>query len=176
MDRNWDQDHFNTRDLDKIVVRIHVCAYVNESNAGDEEGNQPTNHWAIFLELADQNSVRLDMAPGYGSDGLRGKIEVASKRYQMTMNAIYSLSFDVAPGVTVRTITDLISSHKRQKYTFTKEWEGCRFWIYTVMYDLEAAGIVAAGSAALVWQAVSCYWRYPGGCEQREVRQGTFRK
>ncbi|OAA36692.1 hypothetical protein ISF_09945 [Cordyceps fumosorosea ARSEF 2679] len=114
MDRNWDQDHFNTRDLDKVVVRIHVCAYVNESNAGDEEGNPPTNHWAIFLELADQNSVRLDMAPGYGSDGLRGKIEVASKRYQMTVNAIHSLSFDVTPGVTVRTITDIISSHKRE--------------------------------------------------------------
>lgn len=176
MDRNWDLDEFSTRDWEERVVFIHICAYVNKDNAGDEDGNPPTNHWAIFLQLANQSSVRLDMAPGYGSDGLRGKIHVASKRYQMTQNAIHSLTFPVATGVTVRTITDLINRGKRQKYTFTEEMEGCRFWIYTIMCDLEAAGIVAPGSAAMVWEAVSCYWRYPLGCEQREVRQGTFRK
>ncbi len=127
MDRNWDQDNFNDKDLRKFVVRVHVCAYANVNNEGDEDGNPPTNHWAMFLELPNQHSVRLDMAPGYGSDGLRGKIQVSSKRYQVTENAIWTLSFEVGQALSVRTVTDLISANKRQKYTFTEEMEGCRF-------------------------------------------------
>lgn len=34
---------------------------------------------------------------------------------------------------------------------------GCRFWTYTVILNLEAAGTVAAGTATLIWLAVSCY-------------------
>ncbi|UNI15353.1 hypothetical protein JDV02_001892 [Purpureocillium takamizusanense] len=86
------------------------------------------------------------MAPGYGSNGLRGKIQISFKRYQITENAIQTVSFPVAQGITVRTITDKISMNKRQKYTFT-EMEGCRFWIYTVISDFESGGMIDPCSA-----------------------------
>ena len=155
MDRNWDIDHFKNEDLHKQVVFIHLCAYINRSNTGDEDGNPPTNHWAAFLELQGKGSVRLDMAPGYGSDGLRGKLDMSSKPYQSTNNAIRSVSFEVAKGVTVQTIVDNINQNGRQKYTFTVEWEGCRFWVRTLISDLEAEGVVGEGSGDSTLAAVS---------------------
>lgn len=65
--------------------------------------------------------------------------------------------------------------NKRQKYIFTEEMEGCRFWIYTVISDLESGGIIDPGSATSAWEAVSYYWRFPEGCEVRAVKQGRFR-
>lgn len=53
--------------------------------------------------------------------------------------------------------------------------EGCRFWVYTVISDLEVAGTIDAGSAEATSEALSYYWRYPDGSELREVKQGTFR-
>ncbi|PLB54106.1 kinase-like protein [Aspergillus steynii IBT 23096] len=104
-----------------------------------------------------RGSVRLDMAPGYGSDGQRGKVEISSKPYVSMHNAIKTLTFHLKAPATVETIIDTINSKGRDKYKFTAEWEECRFWI---------------GKAT--WDAVSFYWRSPNGYEPREVKQGTF--
>ncbi len=156
------------------VLSIYVFAYTNEDNQGDEDGNPPTNHWAISLEISQRHSIRLDMAPGYGSDGRRGKIEISSKKSEFANESIRTLAVAVADRTRVRTITDLVSKNKRQKYTFTKDLEGCRFWVFTIISDLENAGIVGPGNAGSVWEAVSYYWRYPEGKELRDVQQGTF--
>ncbi|RTE68365.1 hypothetical protein BHE90_017257 [Fusarium euwallaceae] len=174
MDRNWDQDNFNEGDLGRTVKQIHICAYVNENNEGDGE-DPPTNHWATFLEISPTHSVRMDMAPGYGSDGLRGKIEISSKRYRFTNKAIHGLSFNVIGKPKVGDIINLINSNGLQKYTFTPEWEGCRFWVYTLILHLEQQGIVEPESASRAWGAVSYYYINPSGYDVREVRQGTFR-
>ncbi|KAF1809594.1 hypothetical protein P152DRAFT_461279 [Eremomyces bilateralis CBS 781.70] len=175
MSNNYDTDNFNTAELALQVVAIHICGYRNPSNTGDEDGNPPTNHWAAFMQLPTGGSVRLDMAPGYGSDGRRGKIELSSKKYTYTQNAIKTLSFGAIAYVTVQMVTEMINRNGRDKYNFTEEWEGCRFWIYTFISDLEAAGIIPAGSAQATWAAVSYYWRSPSGQELRDVKQGEFR-
>lgn len=172
---NYDLDNFYSEQLSSQVAAIHICGFRNVDNKGDEDGNSPTNHWAAFLELLDEHSVRLDMAPGYGSDGQRGKIELASKTYAYTQNAIKTVSYAMKKYVTVQNIKDVIDAKGRDKYTFTEELEGCRYWIYTLILDLEAEGIIEAGSAVVAWNAVSSYWRHPSGSEQREVKQGTFR-
>lgn len=174
MDRNWDQTKFETGDLHNTVEQIHICAYINENNEGDQE-NPPTNHWATFLEVSKTHSVRIDMAPGYGSNGLRGKIDISSKRYMYTNQAIHMLSFNVRGGTTVKTIVDLIQLNGRQKYNFTPEWEGCRYWIFVLISDLEVAGIVETGSGATARSALSYYFANPSGQEPREVREGKFR-
>lgn len=174
MNSNYDTDNFNPIHLNSKVVTIHICGYKNELNEGDEDGNPPTNHWAVFLQLAAGGSVRLDMTPGYGSDGLRGKIEVASKNYKSTQNSIKTLSFQVQVHTTVDTIAQLITSKGRDKYKFTEEEEGCRYWVSTFISDLEAAGIIDAGSGQSALGAVSYYWRNPSGFEPRIVKRGTF--
>ena len=174
MNNNYDTDNFNTAELHSQIVDVHICGYLNEQNEGDEDGNPPTNHWAVFLQLSAGGSVRLDMAPGYGSDGLRGKIEIASKTYTYTNNAIKTLSFPVRVYTTVENITDLLSLNGRDKYMFTEEEEGCRFWVDTFISDLEGAGIIGTGSRQIALGGLSYYWRNPSGYESREVKQGTF--
>ncbi|KAF4495256.1 hypothetical protein FAGAP_8613 [Fusarium agapanthi] len=174
MDRNWDPDNLEDADLARTVKQIHICAYINENNEGDGE-EPPTNHWATFLEISSSHSVRLDMAPGYGSDGLRGKIEISSKRYRLTNKAIHQLSFPIHGKPKVRDIIALINNHGLQKYQFTPEWEGCRYWIYSMISALEQQGIVESGSASQTWEAVSYYYVNPTGYQSREVRAGTFR-
>ena len=175
MNDNWDTDNFDVKHFLHKVTAVHICGYKNTENAGDECGNPPTNHWALFLQRVDGGSVRLDMMPGYGSDGLRGKIEVLSKTYASTRNAIKTLTFPIISTQTVKSITDGFAQNGRDRYTFTEEEEGCRYWIFTIISDLENAGIIQPGSGQAAWQAVSYYWRYPSGSEPRAVRQGTFR-
>jgi hypothetical protein len=161
--------------LSWLVSHVHICAYVNEKNEGDEDGNPPTNHWAIFLQVGKGASVRLDMAPGYGSDGLRGKIEVSSKKYVTTWNSIKTLTFETDGKTKVETVARLISENGLERYTFTEKMEGCRYWISIFVSKLEAAGILPSGSAEKVTEAVSSYWRSPTGSESRKVEKGTFR-
>lgn len=106
------------------------------------------------------------MAPGYGSDGQRGKIEFSSKPYVSTRSAIKTLTFHLKAPATVQTIIDTINSKGRDRYKFTVE--------YTFISDLEASGLVSSGSGKAAWDAVSFYWRSPNGNEPREVKQGTF--
>ncbi|EER39135.1 conserved hypothetical protein [Histoplasma capsulatum H143] len=95
--------------LEKKVSFIHICAYQNEGNKGDEDGRPPTNHWAAFLQANGRGSVRLDMIPGDGADGLTGMLVIESKTYGFTYNATQRVSFATLGQLTVQTITDLVS-------------------------------------------------------------------
>ena len=71
MDENWDQTKLEAGNLAQAVVKLHLVAYRNEENKGDKKGGlSPTNHWCLFLETAGHESVRIDMTPGNGSDGV----------------------------------------------------------------------------------------------------------
>lgn len=171
---NFDLDSFDSAHLSCVVHTVHLVAYQNEGNTGDEKGNPPTIHWAVFLQHSDTASVRVDMTPGYGSNGLKGKIELASKSYRFTYQAIKRLTFLTSNSPTVHKILDGISSKGRTHYFFTEDWKGCRYWNFTFISDLEIAGILLSGSAGVAWDAVSCYWRYPSGFEPRPVSKGCF--
>ncbi len=149
--------------------------YKNLNNQGDESGRPPTNHWVIFLQLRDSvaNSVKVDMIPGDGADGLAGTVILDSKEYVVTNASIMTLTFKPTEPVTLQAIMDLIVKNKRDKYRFTDE-EGCRYWMYTLISDLEAGEILAQGSATTAWASISLYWRDPSGSEPRMVERGTF--
>lgn len=144
---------------------------MNAENAGDEAGNPPTNHWTAFLQRAGGGSVSLDMTPGYCSDRLRGKIEISSKNSSSTQEAIKTVSFSTIDTPTFKTITDIITRNGRERYTFTEDWVGCRFWIFTIISDLERAGIVPSGSgqAALSEDPIT-------GAIQVDLMQGLSRQ
>lgn len=174
MERDFEIDGLNSSDLTKQVVKVSICGYVNKDNTSDQDGNPPTNHWAAFLQLTGPSSVRLDMMPGWGSNGLRGKIELTSKNYPLTNNAIKTLDFTTVGAPTVQQIVDLIIKNGRQKYTFAEEEEGCRYWIYTFAGDLQDAGLISDGSKEETWDAVSKYWKHPTGSEPRTVKEGRW--
>jgi hypothetical protein len=85
------------------------------------------------------------------------------------------MSFPIAGGTTVAAIFDVIVARGHQKYEFTEDLEGCRFWLYTFVNDLEEMGLIPKGSAAAAWGVMSYYWRYPQGQDVRAIQRGTFR-
>ncbi|EEH10296.1 conserved hypothetical protein [Histoplasma capsulatum G186AR] len=123
-----------------------------------------------------RGSARLDMIPGDGADGLTGMLVIESKTYEFTYNATQRVSFATLGQPTVQTITDLVSQLGRDQYRFTENEEGCRYWIYTFISDLEGADIVAAGSKGEAWNSLSRYWFHPpgSGSDARAVDEGTF--
>lgn len=176
LNSNWDTDDFNNAEnhLNKQVTRVYICAYKNENNEG-ADGLPPTNHWATFLQTGNPESIRLDMAPGYGTDGTRGKIRITMQDYIYTYDAIKTLGFDVVRNTMAQEFCDAINERGRERYNFTNELEGCRYWIYTILSDWESRGLLAEGTSTEAWAALSLYWRNPSGSEERTVAQGTFR-
>lgn len=175
LDGNWDTDNIDLGLLSTPLECIHVCALRNEFNEGDEEGNPPTNHWVVCLQNSNTSSVMLDMAPGYGGDGLRGKIEVASCDQRFTEETLRVFSYTPTKAMTVKDLMACISERGRQKYTFHPSWEGCRHWISVLMADWEELQLVANGSASSAKEALTKYWVNPEGSYPREMNEGVFR-
>jgi len=174
---NFDTDDIKDEELATlvdIVDTVHIVGYDNMYNEGDKDGAKATNHWAMFLEIASDKSIRLDMYPGYGSDGQRGKVQVLYKEYNVTNTAIHNVTFPVVKAhTTAQTIVDVITSNGRERYKFVDD-EGCRYWVWTLICDLEAEGIIARGSSTTAQNAVSYYWDNEGNYSLREVTKGTF--
>ena len=58
---------------------------------------------------------------------------------------------------------------------FTEDEEGCRFWIYTLVEDLESEGLIEEGSTAQAYQSLSHYWVNLSGYEPRlRMEEGAF--
>lgn len=183
LDDNWDLESFEgdrASTWAAPVAPIHICALRNELNEGDEYGSSPTNHWTVCLETetTPPSSVMLDMAPGYGEESLRGKIEVRPLDRPYTDETLRAFSFRPAAtttGTTVGRLLEHMCERGRQRFTFHPSWEGCRFWISVLVADWEASGLVGAGSAHVAREALLKYWVNSEGSQPREMREGTFR-
>ncbi|KAK4203376.1 hypothetical protein QBC40DRAFT_274683 [Triangularia verruculosa] len=176
---NWDLSNLAPSDssLTATVSTIHLCCLRNDLNEGDENGEPPTSHWVLCLQIAPDSSIMLDMAPGYGTDGLRGKIEASSlPGVAYTDETLHAFSYTpLKSDITVAAIAKLINDKGRNAFNFSPEWEGCRFWLTVIMKDLEEAGIVKDGSAEQAAKALLLYWRNPEGSGPRVMREGVFR-
>lgn len=175
LDNNWDVDNFDPQKMSAIIEDIHLCALRNDLNEGDELGNPPTNHWVVCLQISPTSSVMLDMAPGYGSDGLRGKIEVVTLSQPYTDETLRAFSFKPTKTLTIDQFLARISERGRQKFNFHSSWEGCRYWISVLMADWEEMQLVAPGSASSAKEVLMKYWVNPEGSYPREMHEGGFR-
>ncbi len=180
LDENWDVSKFKTADLSINVTKIHLVAYPSDGNRVKNDSSS-NNHWIIFLEkrkgpTGNAKSVRVDMTPGRKNDKLQGTIDLSSKPFNCTNNKVKKRTFRTRGRVTVEMITSLLSRNGRQRYRFTKEVEGCRYWNYVCLSDLEKAGYISKGSAKeALDDALSYYWASPNGKIIRAWKEGTFR-
>ncbi|TGJ83758.1 hypothetical protein E0Z10_g4977 [Xylaria hypoxylon] len=156
------------------VRRFYLCALRNEFNEGDEAGEPPTYHWVLSLEISSESSIMIDMVPGCGSDGLRGKIEVTALNERYTHEVLEVFSFDSQEEVKVRDVIELIQNKGRQSFTFSPESEGCRHWLSVVMADLDAASWIPQGSAMVAYEALLKYWKNLKGYKPRAMIKGIF--
>lgn len=176
MDQNWVQKQFKEHDLQMTVNRIHVCVCRDGANADlEDQAFPPLNHWVIFLEIAYDHSVRMNMTPGGGPEGLQGELEISTKKYMFTDQTIHRLVFPTRGQPKVEDIVKLINANGLQKYDFCSEWEGCRFWVYTFISHLERVGVIESGSAARTNQSIPYYYLNSLERIHRRARKGTFR-
>lgn len=173
---NFDLDNFDATAAQADLQAIHLCCLRNELNEGDEAGQPPTNHWVLCLQTSETSSLMFDMAPGYGSDGLRGKIGVLPLDEKYTDETLHVFTDQPLRTVNIQEFMQLVCENGRDAFDFSPEWEGCRFWLMVVMRDLEEAGWLEKGSADQAREVLELYWRNPEGSEPRVMREGTFRK
>lgn len=105
----------------------------------------PTNHWSMFLQTGQHESVCVKVAPG--EPGRPGMILLETKQYSITNNTTQVELAAVPEDTMVATIFSLIILKKRDNYIFTPVCEGCRFWLATMAADLTDMGIIASGNA-----------------------------
>ncbi|TLD19314.1 hypothetical protein PspLS_09980 [Pyricularia sp. CBS 133598] len=148
--QNHDTDCFDEADLSRKVEVINLCALCNVLNEGDENGEPPTNHWTLSLQTSPTSSSQIDMAPW---DGRRGKILLTSARDEPynKEDTLHVFPFTPAREITV--------AKGRDKFSFSVEEKGCRWWMWQLMGDFESLGIVETGSAAAAEEYSMRYWR-----------------
>jgi hypothetical protein len=175
----WNSEHFGLSRFKSVhqssaVKSVILCAYTNIANIGDENGRPPTNHWAMFLKLSNTHSVKLDMIPGDGSDGLTGMLIIESKEYVHTNKAIHMIQFTTQGDPIVDRLVKRLIEKGRDRYKFTDDQEGCRYWNYMAIHEWETAGLLAHGTASSASASLSYYYAYPTGKDSNAMEEGTF--
>ena len=109
--------------------------------------SQPTlYHWCFYAAIPTSSSgVLFDITPG--ADGQTAVLIICSKSSPVTTAADHS-SFRVTLNVeyTIRQLMDWIATNQLDRYMFTSEGTGCRFWCAEVLKRLEGDRILPAGS------------------------------
>jgi hypothetical protein len=92
----------------------------------------------------------------------------------MTNKSVKSITFLPKDELRVKDVLNMIIHNGRDKYIFTEEGEGCRFWICTVIKDLEVAGKLDKDSAVVAVHTLGYYWVSSSEGTDREMEAGQF--
>lgn len=122
----------------------------------------PPNHWLVFLELPNHRAIKLDMSPGHQVNRpyREGTIRVSSVEagWMEREGLVKSLAFPVMGDVVVVGVLGMLRVNGRHRYLFSDKGEGSRFWVYTVVGDLEGAEVLEDGQGERTAEAVAMVW------------------
>lgn len=130
-------------------------------------------HWQIFAIIDNTKSVLFDLIPG-GSDGRTGVLMITSKQGSYDGSAKATHRVAVSDGITVQQLFDLILRNGRDRYKYDDTGSGCRYWCTVVLGDLEAVGMIEAGSHKSFLQYVADQAAIAPAVFPMPVRQGQF--
>jgi len=107
----------------RLVRVVRVVAHT----LGAVGPNTSENHWSIYLLLADNTSVRVNMRaePGY----VTGELSLTAQNYQMTNSAIAHFDFPTLGAVQVGDLVRLVYQNRRHMYEMSGGGSGCRYWM-----------------------------------------------
>ncbi|KAK2799003.1 hypothetical protein FQN50_008630 [Emmonsiellopsis sp. PD_5] len=94
--------------------------------------------------------------------------------YGLTHSALQHWDFQVAQGVQVAHVARLIYGKGRDKYHTSGGGSGCRYWVYTIVYDLGASQFIAADASQQLWQPLQFQYHTSGSTKPLNWIQGTF--
>lgn len=108
---------------ERFVQRVRVVAHT----LGPAGLNTSDNHWSIYLLLANNASIRVNMAaePGY----INGELRLTSQNYQLTNSAITHFDYQVLGTRRVADFLRTIYQNRRHVYEMSGGGSGCRYWM-----------------------------------------------
>jgi hypothetical protein len=101
-------------------------------------------HWRISLVITRNKAIQLDMNP---VNFLTGCLIVKSISYLRSIKTITEFLVPLTLPISGQTLLDQIIGKGRDRYTFHESGGGCRYWCKIILSDVEAEGLVAAGSS-----------------------------
>lgn len=131
--------------LPKDTLITHVLFH-----KGIEEGYTCRTSWVIYLQITDTMSFKLQLLSGTPDDEIhRPMLRVSPDCVVPSPNA--DLVFPVQGRVTIQSAVLAINVRRHAVLRFTNEQQASKFWLYTLMMDMEDRKIVKKGSSQVVW-------------------------
>ncbi len=117
-----------SNDLKSPIIAIHTFACfatLLTSPQPDASAEPQTNHWYLHCQLSDMDFVRLDPS----STGSNSTLQLlVSSNVDPTDNCAKTCHCSTQ-NLTVENLLDRITSKSLDKYQFSVEGLGCRFWV-----------------------------------------------
>ncbi|EGX88656.1 hypothetical protein CCM_08701 [Cordyceps militaris CM01] len=198
MDKHWNLSYFQEADAGVPIVAVHICAYSDLADAAlprlrrnsdhdpvfdsDEDHtasrfyqgtyqipeNVP-NHWAVLLELRNGGGRGLNSK-------WRRRGRLGGHHAKARSSIVKSVRFGVVSvaDTTVQQVFENVSHNARHRYLFTEGGEGSRYWVLTVLQDLETAEILGEADAEAAEDVLSMIWSRDKEAVAKRVRRGMF--
>ncbi|OJT01571.1 hypothetical protein TRAPUB_7967 [Trametes pubescens] len=172
--------------LDEAIAEVYLVCGNDVINDG--------NHWRIFFVLAsasvaDGRSIHIDMLkknPGepahreYGEPpiGPDGSLHFVYKKYGVTTArfAFVDLPLSAVAGrVTVRMVLTMVVQKRMQYYRYSPGKNGCRFWMRTLIAELQNQGLLQSPAAMVAAdQIINNVYSATGIFQPVEIEEGKF--
>lgn len=167
-----DRSQLHESDADCQVLFIYICAFAMESSES-AGAFAAANRWSIFLQISTNESVRLDIFPGRNNHGLTGTLTLVSVDEVYPDDVLRVMLFRTLGQPTVKLLVETLVGKGREKYQFTQDERGGRYWVHTVVSDWEEAEFLPVGSAEIAKADLTLRW-HAGGSFSIEIVPGVF--
>jgi hypothetical protein len=144
------------------ILRIYACGYEPTDLSSEQSTGKAVNHWAFHCAISEDNYIRIDPSP---SADLSLVVIVSPKNYLPTDNAAKTLTLTTT-DLTVGGFINLLVTKKYDKYQFTQNGVGCRYWVSCVMKLLRTEGKLTDDTEI---QAVNDAIRITWGSDQQPL-------
>ena len=149
------------------VTMVHVVAHTVVQGGG--------NHWDIFLQTGEVESVRLEVVPGNpGREGNLARLEIMRHAYASTHHGQKTISITATPGYTVGNFLDTIVRADNHRYEFARGGGGSSGWVRDQFYLFVRAGLIPPGWESVIEQAINAAWYKNKSQGPWPVTYGTY--
>ncbi|KAM6479606.1 hypothetical protein HDV62DRAFT_393470 [Trichoderma sp. SZMC 28011] len=127
---SWQND---SRIVESVRVVVHTTGWLGPGTTMSD------NHWSIYLVLTGcKDSVRFNMRADYGDP--KGILDCSSLSYTLPKSALRHWDYQLRGNISVAHIYQLVIRYRRDEYRMSGGGSGCRFWVLTIIGDLEVNG------------------------------------
>lgn len=108
-------------------------------------------HWQIYLTTTNDMYIMINMTlPLFKGSSTNGILKMEEKIYGISKSISSKINITNVDGKTVKDFKDVILNNGYNKYKFTDNGEGCRYWVSLVISLFEENRLIALGSRTLL--------------------------